>query len=89
MASSYVGADGYRYVVYNLMTQKFKILPPSTQDIGHAVSQARLAFDPTTSSHFHVIEYVDVNDLCTGVEIYSSELQHGSIRNLNGAMILM
>ena len=55
------------------MTQKFKILPPSTHDVGHAVGEARLAFDPTTSSHFHVIEYVDVNVVCAGVEIYSSQ----------------
>ena len=66
MASSYVGADGYRYVVYNLMTQKFKILPPSTHDVGHAGGEARLAFDTTTSSHFYVIEYVDVNAVCAG-----------------------
>ena len=51
-----LGANGYRYVVYNLMTQKFKILPPSTHDVGHAVGEVRLAFDPTASSHFHVIE---------------------------------
>ena len=30
-------------------------------------------FNATASSHFHVIEYVDVDDLCAGVEIYSSE----------------
>jgi hypothetical protein len=33
-----------------------------------------LGFDPTVSSHFHVIKYVDVDGLCAGVEIYSSEL---------------
>ena len=32
-----------------------------------------MAFDPTASSHFHVIEYVDVNAVCAGVEIYSSQ----------------
>ena len=48
-----------------------------------------MGFDPTASSHFHVIEYVDVDGLYAGVEIYSSELQHGSIRNLNGARIPM
>ena len=84
-----LGANGYRYVICNPMTQKFKILSPSTHDVGHAVGEARLGFDPTASSHFHVIEYVDVNGVCASVEIYSSELQHGSIRNLNGAMILM
>ena len=55
------------------MTQKFNILPPSTHDVGHSVVEARLWFDPTDSSHFHVIEYVDVDGLCLGVEIYSSE----------------
>ena len=32
-----------------------------------------MAFYPTASSHFHVIEYVDVNAVCAGVEIYSSQ----------------
>ena len=32
-----------------------------------------MGFDPTASSHFHVIEYVDVNAMCVGVEIYSSQ----------------
>jgi hypothetical protein len=68
------GADGYHYVVCNPITQKFEILPPSTHDVGHAVGEARLAFDPTASSQFHVIEYVDVEAVCAGVEIYSSEL---------------
>ena len=45
-----------------------------THDVGHAVGEARLAFNPTTSSHFHVIEYVDVNAMCAGVEIYSYEI---------------
>ena len=71
------------------MTQKFKIMSPSTHDVGHAIGEARLGFDPTASSHFHVIEYVVVHGVCAGVEIYSSELQHGSIRNLNGARVLM
>jgi hypothetical protein len=55
------------------MTQKFKIMPPSTHDVGHAVSEARLAFDLTASSHFHVIEFLDVNAVCADVEIYSSQ----------------
>jgi hypothetical protein len=55
------------------MIQKFKILPPSTHDVGHAVGEARLVFDLTTCSHFHVIEYVDVNAVCAGVEFYSSQ----------------
>jgi hypothetical protein len=68
-----LGADGYRYVVCNPMTQKFKILPSSTHDVGHAVGEARLAFNSIASSHFHVIEYVDDNAVCAGVEIYSSQ----------------
>ena len=55
------------------MTQKFNILSPSTHDVGHFVGEARLGFYSTVSSHFHVIEYVDVNGLCAGVEIYSSK----------------
>jgi len=49
-----------------------------------------LGFNPTASSHFNVIEYVDVDGLCASVKIYSSETTaYGSIRNLNGARILM
>ena len=55
------------------MTQKFKIVPPSTHDVGHAVGEARLAFNIIASSHFYVIEYVDMNVVCAGVEIYSSQ----------------
>jgi hypothetical protein len=55
------------------MTQKFNILPPSTHDVGHSVGEARLGFDPTAFSHFHVTEYVDVDSLCAGMEIYSSK----------------
>ena len=61
------------YVVYNPMTKKYEILMPSTHDVGHAIGEARLGFDPTASSHFHVIEYVGVNAVCVGVEIYSSQ----------------
>ena len=32
-----------------------------------------MGFDPIASLHFHVIEYVDVNAMCAGVEIYSSK----------------
>ena len=55
------------------MTQKFNILPPNTHDVGHFVGEAHFGFDPTASSHFHVIEYVGVNAVCVGVEIYSSQ----------------
>jgi hypothetical protein len=68
-----LGAEGYHYVVCIPMTQKFKILPPSTHDVGHAVGEARLMFDLIASSHFHVIEYIDVNVVCAGMEIYSSQ----------------
>jgi hypothetical protein len=84
-----LGADGHRYVICNPMTKKYEILLPSTHDVGHAIGEARLSFDPIASSHFHVIEYVDVHGVCAGVEIYSSEPRHGSIRNLNGARVLM
>jgi hypothetical protein len=55
------------------MTQKFNILQPNTHDVGHSVGEARFGFDSITSSYFHVIEYVDDDGLCAGVEIYSSE----------------
>jgi hypothetical protein len=53
--------------------QVFTILLPSTHDVGHAIGEARLGFDLTASSHFHVIEYVHVEAVCAGVEIYSSQ----------------
>ena len=49
-------------------------MSPSTHDVGHAVGEALLAFDLiASSSHFHVIEYVDVDAMCACVEIYSSQ----------------
>ena len=44
-----LGANGYRYVVYNPMTQKFNILPPSTHDVGDSIGEARLGFNQTGS----------------------------------------
>ena len=38
----------------------------------HSIGQAPLGFEPT-SSHFHVIEFVEVKGVCVGVEIYSSK----------------
>jgi len=38
----------------------------------HSVGQVRLGFEPT-SLHFHVIEFVEVEGACIGVEIYSSK----------------
>ena len=43
-------------------------MPRSIRSVG----QAHLGFDPT-SSHFHVIEFVEVEGACVGVEIYSSK----------------
>ena len=63
------GVDGlYRYVICHPTTKKFKKLPPSI----HSVDEARLGFDPTVSSHFYVIEYIEEepNDECMGVDIY-------------------
>ena len=55
------GVDGsYCYVVYNLTTKEFKELSPSI----HSIGEAQLGFDPIASSHFHVIEYVDVDAVC-------------------------
>ena len=50
------------------MTDKWHVLPRSI----HSVGQARLGFIPM-SSHFHVIEFVEVEGACVGVEIYSSK----------------
>jgi hypothetical protein len=71
------------------MTQKFKILPPSTHDVGHAVDEAHVAFDPTVSLHFHVNEYVDVNAVCAGVEIYSCQTTSWIYKESEWASILM
>jgi hypothetical protein len=43
---------GYRYVVCNPATQKFKALPPSI----HKGCEVCSRFDPTASSYFHVIQ---------------------------------
>jgi hypothetical protein len=64
-----LGADGYRYIVYNPAIQKFKELPPRI----HSVGEARLWFNPTASSHFHVFEYMEENGQCVDVDIYSSK----------------
>jgi F-box interacting protein len=65
-----VEATGSCYVVCNPTTKNLRVLLPSI----HAVGQARLGFDPTSSSHFHVIEFVEEGDVeYPGVEIYSSQ----------------
>jgi hypothetical protein len=57
------GPDGLCcYVVCNLVTHKWHVLPRSICSVG----QARLGFDPT-SSHFHVIEFIEVEGACVGV----------------------
>ena len=43
------------------MTNKYHVLPRSICSIG----QAHLDFEPT-SSHFHVIEFVEVEGACVG-----------------------
>ena len=50
------------------MTHKCHVLSHSICSVG----QAYLGFDPT-SSKFHMIEFVDVEAACIGVEIYSSK----------------
>ena len=64
-----IEAAGSRYVVCNLATKILRVLPPSIHDVG----QARLGFDLTTSSHFHVFEYMEEDGQCMGVDIYSSK----------------
>ena len=66
------------------MTHKWHVLPCSIRSIG----QARLGFDPT-SSHFHVIEFVEVEGACVGWRSTHLKLQHGSLRNLNGARVVL
>ena len=64
-----LGADGYRYVICNPATQKLKVLPPRI----HSIGEARLGFDLTTFSYFHVFEYMEEDGQCVGVDIYSSK----------------
>ena len=52
------------------MTKKWLLLPGSN----HSYGSARLGFDPTVSSHFHVIEYGKKRaSESVGVSIYSSK----------------
>ena len=64
-----LGADGYRYVIYNSITQELKVLPPRI----HSIGVARLGFDPIAFSYFHVFEYMEEDGQCVGVDIYSSK----------------
>ena len=64
-----VEAAGSYYVVCIPATKNLWVLPHSI----HAVGQARLGLDPTVSSPFHVIEFMEEDDVeCLGLEIYSS-----------------
>jgi F-box interacting protein len=45
------------YVVCNPATQKWVVVPAT--DWSSKVNVARLGFDPTVSSHFHVFEFID------------------------------
>jgi hypothetical protein len=65
-----VEAAGSYYAVCNPATKNLRVLQPSI----HVVGQAQLGFDPTASSHFHVIEFMEEEEVeCLGVEIYSSQ----------------
>jgi hypothetical protein len=80
-----IEVDRSRYVICNPATQKLRVLPPSIR----AIAQARLGFDPTTSSHFHVIEFVEKDAECLGVEIYSSKTAVWIYKNLNWGRTLI
>ena len=54
-----VAGAGSHYIICNLATKNLRLLPPSI----HAVGQAQLGFDPIASSHFHVIEFVEEEDV--------------------------
>ena len=61
---------GFRYVVCNLVTNKWWLLSNNNCSF----SSAHLGFDPIVSSHFHVIEYGKKRaDESVGVSIYSSK----------------
>jgi hypothetical protein len=61
---------GCRYVVCNSVTNKCLLLPDNLRSCG----KARLGFNPTVSSHFHVFEYGKMREgEFVGVSIYSSK----------------
>jgi hypothetical protein len=65
-----VEAPGSCYVFCNPATKSWRVLLLSI----HAVDEARLGFDPTASLDYHVIEFVEEEDVeCLGVGIYSSQ----------------
>jgi hypothetical protein len=70
--------NGFRYIVCNPATKRWIELPPQLQDWENRFYTAtRLAFDPTVSSHFHVVEFVQsslgLGSYVTGVDIFSSQ----------------
>uniref|UniRef100_A0A0E0LLN8 F-box domain-containing protein n=1 Tax=Oryza punctata TaxID=4537 RepID=A0A0E0LLN8_ORYPU len=67
------GVSKFHYAVCNPATKEWVMLPDANWAIGEN-RIACLCFDPTISSHFHVLEYVeDEAEYVTGVEIYSSK----------------
>jgi hypothetical protein len=68
----------FSYIVCNPSTEKWVTLPGSGQAT-YDVLIARLGFDPTQSSHFHVFELLEDHDSwgpspgLAGVAVYSSE----------------
>ncbi|CAN6289021.1 unnamed protein product [Urochloa humidicola] len=66
------GVRPFHYAVCNPATEKWVMLPDGSWASGEART-ACLGFDPTVSSHFHVVEYVVDEGYCVGVEIYSSK----------------
>ncbi|CAN6294569.1 unnamed protein product [Urochloa humidicola] len=67
------GVRPFHYAVCNPATKKWVMLPDGSWASGEART-ARLGFNPSVSSHFHVVEYVVDEEVCvTAVEIYSSK----------------
>ncbi|XP_047057146.1 F-box protein At5g07610-like [Lolium rigidum] len=68
----------FSYIVCNPATEKWVTLPSSGQATDNVLI-ARLGFDPTQSSHFHVFELLEDHDSwgpspgLAGVAVYSSE----------------
>jgi hypothetical protein len=62
------------YIVCNPATARWVDLPPHPNPVVSAHMMARLTFDPTISSHFHVLQFAktDQEHYITGVSIYSS-----------------
>jgi hypothetical protein len=61
--------SGFRYVVCNPLSKKWLLLLGSN----HSCGSARLGFDLTVSSYFHVFEHGINDDDSLGLNIYSSK----------------